>query len=106
MFAITLSSRPASITDASTLSITVVIRPCLPATRRASSSTGHGWSSALCSTSKRRASASTTSGKMARATRTLFTLLVQDLRQPEADLREEVQQDQRDHLYSHERHHA
>src|SRR5512144_3106096 len=102
MFEITLRSGACASTASSNRSMTVAIAPALPFSRRASSSGGQGRSSALCSTSNRFESDSTISGKTALVTSTAFILrlappalrlLVEHLRQPQPDLREQVQQD-------------
>src|SRR5438105_2943968 len=113
MLEMTLSSGHRARIGSSNRSMTVAMVALLPCKRAASSSGIHGRSSALWSTSKRFESDSTISGNTARVMRTLLTgyqaadrLLVEDSRQPEADVGEDVQQDQRDHLDPHERHHA
>src|SRR5262252_943777 len=101
----------ASSSEASMRSLPVGSTPSLSASRRLSSSAPQGASSFwLSSTSKRSRSLSTISWKVARVTRirgfTCRSPPVHDLRQPQPDPREEVQQDEREDLYAHERHHS
>src|SRR5262249_5636411 len=106
-----LSRGAASSSAASMRSLPVGSTPSLSATRRRSSSAPQGASSFwLSSTSKRSRSLSTISWKVARVTRirgfTCRSPPVHDLRQPQANAGEQVQQHHRKDLYAHERHHA
>src|SRR3954466_2082976 len=103
MFEMTFRSGHRARSGASDLSITVAIAPAAPCNLAVISSGGHGRSSSLCTTSNRCRSCSTTSGNIPRVTTTFMsTLLVEDPGQPEADVREDVQQRERDHLDRHE----